>query len=633
MSAELNILIVDDDPIDRMQLKRALKKSDVLCNIQVAESADECLNTREKHFDLYFFDYLLGTSTGIELVELIRSKGIKEPIIVITSQSDPELSKKALLAGANNYLTKNLISPEGVALIVNNTISLHKIGLELEEARNEAVRLANIKQQFLSNVSHEIRTPMHAINGFSKKLMDITEGKAAEYAKLIYGSAQGLITLLNDILDTSKIEAGKLHIEKISFSIRDLLLQVIHVMESQVKSKKVKLFLSIDDAIDTFILADPHRIRQILFNLISNAIKFTEEGTIEVHVDLVSKSEKLFLKFLVKDSGIGIASDKQDLIFESFSQAEASTTRIYGGTGLGLSICKALVLLMDGEIGVHSKLGQGSEFFFLLPYVLGENEKLKSSAFTEVKIHSFLDVLLVDDDPVNRLLATDMMQEFNWKITEAEDGKMAFEKACNHNYDLIVMDIQMPLMDGIEATGLIREEGIQTPIIGLSAHSADLEKKRCFSAGMNHYVQKPFEKNDLLRAVNEAMELSLDEVNNDQHSSKWNIKKLMNEVSPDLEDQKEVLTSFYHLIEEYIQNMDKNMQTADLQSIALENHKISASLAMLGFETLSENCSTLEKLADNSENLKSLSKIYDSLRDDIQEIKMQVEKWISNESR
>ena len=293
MSKELQILIVDDDGIDQQQIKRALTKSDILFTVKTALNAEEALQLiTSETFDCCFIDYILPGKNGIELTSDIRKLNINIPIIVITSETDTELSNKAILAGANNYLTKGLVTPEGLSLIIRNSISLSKVKAELRQAKETAIALAQSKQDFLADMSHEIRTPMNAILGFSELLSGtVLNEKQEKYIKSVRFAADSLLRIINDILDYSKLESGKFKLEKISVNIYELLQNIVAVEKVLADEKGLKLELDIDKNIPKHILSDPTRLNQIFFNLIGNAIKFTPSGKIVLKAESLTNAD------------------------------------------------------------------------------------------------------------------------------------------------------------------------------------------------------------------------------------------------------------------------------------------------------------------------------------------------------
>ena len=383
---------------------------------------------------------------------------------------------------------------------------------ELEQEMERAENSEHAKEQFLANMSHEIRTPLNAIIGMTRLLQEKSpREEQVRYLDAIRESSDNLLVIINDILDLSKIEAGKINLENISFSIMERIETAINTLRYSADSKGLELKSNIAPDVPQFLVGDPYRLNQILINLMGNAIKFTEKGGVEVKVSKVKdKGKKALIRFDVKDSGIGISEDKLEHIFNMFTQETSSTTRKFGGTGLGLSISKRLVELQGGEIEVSSVLDEGSTFSFTIPFLEGKAIKEDETKFAEKSINnklSGLRILLAEDNEFNKMVAVDTLEELikDVKVDVAETGKSAVELALKNEYDVILMDIQMPEMDGYEATRLIRsynnEKINSIPIIAMTASVIKSEVEKCFESGMNAFVGKPFNPDELLDTI------------------------------------------------------------------------------------------------------------------------------------
>lgn len=391
--------------------------------------------------------------------------------------------------------------------------------VELAQKEKEvAEQTAQLKQQFMANMSHEIRTPMNAIVGMTSLLMSKNPlPEQMKYLKAIQQSADNLLVIINDILDLSKIEAGKIVIEQTDFSLREVTNSVRDMLMFKAEEKGLQFRVNVEEEIPVRVIGDPTRINQVLINLAGNALKFTEKGYIEVRVTIQKKAEKKYwLKFEVIDTGIGISPDYVNKIFESFTQAGTDVARKFGGTGLGLTISKQLVELMGGEIGVTSELGKGTTFFAIIPLTESDVQVVeqKSSAVDEQTMKKLNDVklLLVEDNEFNRMVAEDTLKELlpNITIDIAINGQEAVDRVQEEHYDIVLMDIQMPVMDGVTATRTIRTT-LSAPakdvkIIAMTANVLQEDVAQYFNTGMNAYVSKPFQVDELLLKMAAVLE-------------------------------------------------------------------------------------------------------------------------------
>jgi len=362
----------------------------------------------------------------------------------------------------------------------------------------KAERADIAKSAFLANMSHEIRTPLNAVMGVSQLLMDSPLNKEQKsMLKTMNNSGYLLLTVVNDILDYSKIESGKLQLENTPFKMKDVIVEVINLMSSSAEKKHLQLEYQCDET-PGLQMGDTIRIKQVLTNLIGNAIKFTSKGKINIDLSINKLSDKeITYTVSVADTGIGIEPEKLDLIFNKFSQADTSTTRKHGGTGLGLTISQKLIQLMDGNINVSSKSGEGSIFSFTLSFAISNESKPKVVQENTNKQFPAIKVLLVEDDKVNQMIAKKMLMKCSCEIEFANNGQEAVEKVSNNSFDLVLMDIQMPVMNGIEATKQIRKTNPNIIIIALTANVMKEEQDTYIQAGMNDFIPKPIQMSKL----------------------------------------------------------------------------------------------------------------------------------------
>jgi signal transduction histidine kinase/DNA-binding response OmpR family regulator len=399
-----------------------------------------------------------------------------------------------------------------IALFILNHDIKHRIRVEgeLQIAKQAAEDANKIQEQFLANMSHEIRTPMNAVVGMSNLILQSElQPKQLEYMKAIKQSSDNLLIIINDILDFSKIRAGKIEIECIDFRLSDLLQGLYNTFKFKVEEKNLQFIHNIDTSLPDVILGDPVRLNQIFINLIGNAIKFTEVGSITIECLLLNKNaDSVTIQFNIKDTGIGINENKLSTIFESFSQATSDTTRKYGGTGLGLTISKQLIEIQGGEIEVKSTLNVGTTFGFHLTFTIGSETNLKDFKIQKVNTTNLkgIKILLVEDNLFNQVVAVDTLNLLikNLEIDIAENGKIALDKVSKKQYDILLMDVHMPYLDGYETTKAIRSSGTsysEVPIMAMTASATTEEVQKCYKSGMNDCIAKPFDPNVLMQKI------------------------------------------------------------------------------------------------------------------------------------
>ncbi|PKG44112.1 tetratricopeptide repeat-containing hybrid sensor histidine kinase/response regulator [Psychroflexus sp. MES1-P1E] len=457
----------------------------------------------------------------------LNSKENQKALIEVQVQSDYEKQKaiddlnneKKMVLEQQKTLAQQRISwAIGIGLLLSSILAYvifnklketRKQKVIIEEQKKKVEQSEKHKEQFLANMSHEIRTPMHAISGMTNILERNKHPKSQDvFLKAMRTSSDNLVVILNDILDLSKIEAGKLDIESISLNLEAVVENFIQILKFKAEEKGLTLSYEISEDAPALIMGDPTRLNQILINLVGNAIKFTEKGNVKIFISSTNGQ----LHFEIKDTGIGIPKDKQKSIFESFEQAKGSTTRYYGGSGLGLSISKQLVDLQNGKIWVESSEGNGSAFYFDLPLTIPKTNAVGQRFISEDKLKTMakslkgIRILIAEDNPFNQMIAQDDLSYYieDISIDTVENGMLAIDKFKSNNYDLILMDVQMPVMNGFEATKKIRDleksKGLATTIsiIAMTASLLKTEIENCYNAGMNNYIPKPYKVEELI---------------------------------------------------------------------------------------------------------------------------------------
>lgn len=423
------------------------------------------------------------------------------------SSSVAESGRKARIWGAVMAIIACTLLVFAFWYILNLIYDQQKSIAYLNDSERKIKEASLMKEQFMANMSHEIRTPMNAIIGFTN-ILKRTELKPEQrqYVQNIHSAGENLLALINDILDLSKIESGMMQLEDTNFSLRSLVSSVSAMFHEKIQEKGLKYEAVTDDNVPDILCGDAVRLTQILVNLLGNAVKFTENGEINFSCHLLHSGEhRVEIQIIIKDTGIGIAKEKQARIFERFQQAETETTRKFGGTGLGLSIVRQLVELQGGSINLKSEPGKGSEFSIKLPFKLPDEEKMLSEALaSENHAISVNDVkiLIAEDNVMNQQLIKHLMKNWGMSFVLVNNGAEAVAKIKGEEFSVILMDIQMPEMDGYTATGIIRNElKSEIPIIAMTAHAMTGEKERCLQLGMNDYISKPLKETVLYNII------------------------------------------------------------------------------------------------------------------------------------
>ncbi len=611
-NAPLKILLVEDNPGDMVLLRETLREMTV-ANYQMTHvgTLSEAEIKLKKHpYDVVLLDLNLPDGSG--LTNIARITGIAKdiPIIVLTGLKDELLAVDAVRKGAQDFLIKGDIHPDLFWRSMRYAVERKRIEEKLQKALKQAEAATKTKSEFLAHISHELRTPLNIILGMAELLYDSNlTARQNEYVRLFKTSGETLLFLINDLLDLSKIEAGKMHIEQVPYDLHTLVTDILQFMKITAQKRLNKLDLHIDQDVPKYIKGDPQRLRQVIFNLVGNAIKFTYDGSIALSLSLSGTSDPPSpIHFNIVDTGIGIPPNKLNSIFDAFSQADSSTARKYGGTGLGLTICRKLVELMGGTLTVNSHEGRGSTFTFSLNHYEVSSEEalntpIKSNDARSEKdsLQSFSNenpgrILIVDDSYDNRYLIKAFLSGFPCHFDEANNGKEALSLFQRQNYNLVIMDMQMPEMDGFDCCKFIRKfEGARksekkVPILALTAFSREEDKEKCLAVGCNQYLMKPVEKGQLLTTVLEMIQNPVENQGSMQNHSRApviNIPEALKDLIPSYLNKKFIDIALLRAA----------LQKRDMKTIQTIGHQMKGTGKPYGFPGLSQIGGDLEAAA------------------------------------
>lgn len=574
--------------------------------------------THDEITDSDFFAYFTEPQKAREVYQEVFEKG---------SVADYPLTLRHISGKLTDVLFNGSVFRDdkgnllGVVIVARDVTDQKRIASELTEAKefaekaNEQAQIAKqnaqlatqkaeeavkAKQLFLSNMSHEIRTPMNAIIGFTKVLLKTAlNSKQKEYLTAIKMSGDALIVLINDILDLAKVDAGKMTFEQIPFRPELSLSAMLHLFKQKILEKNLELEVEYDNTIPNVLLGDPVRLHQIILNLVSNAIKFTTAGVIKVCVKLVKENEEnVTLEFSVSDTGIGIDSAKLGKIFENFQQGSSDSSRLYGGTGLGLAIAKQLVESQGGKIHVESEINKGSIFSFTLDFL--KTDKNPDAEIEMKELNSDIKrikVLVAEDVPLNQLLMKTILDEFGFECDIAENGKIAVEKLKVNDYDIVLMDLQMPEMNGFEATAYIRNRlHRMIPIIALTADVTTVDLAKCTAVGMNDYIAKPVDERLLYSKIVSLVKQSLPSHEQDKEDDFRKTKGkctdmvyLMQRTRSNPVLMMEMISLYLEQTPPLVDAMKQSMENKDWNALYSAVHKMIPSFSIMGINHDFEN--------------------------------------------
>jgi PAS domain S-box-containing protein len=505
--------------------------------------------------------------------------------------------------------------------------------IDLESEKTKAEKASIAKEAFLANMSHEIRTPLNAIIGFLRELekQKLTELQQKHVQNSTIASKH-LSAIINNILDISKIEAGEMHLEDNDFALENSFKKIITVLEPKAKQKGISLTTTISNEIHKIFTGDSLRLEQILFNLVGNALKFTHKGQITINCQVISDdNSSQELRISISDTGIGMDDFFIDSMFRKFSQEDKGITRKFGGTGLGMAITKELVILMKGEIEVESKKNKGTTIHITFRFKKGDTQNLKGLETERrlIKIDN-ISILLVEDNEMNRMVAQNSLSYFNCKVTEAENGLQAIEILKKEKFDIILMDIQMPELDGIETTKIIRKElKLTVPIIALTANAFKTEINKCKKAGMNDYITKPFDESILIETIaKHTLGKKTENTNLNSSSTKllYNLSTLQEMSKGDKNFVIKMITIFTNQIIETLKTIDNALLDNNFNELARLIHKIKPSVENLAIESILDDIKYLEKaIKHNLKDKSPIINIYDKVKETLEKVVLQLQ--------
>jgi signal transduction histidine kinase/CheY-like chemotaxis protein/HPt (histidine-containing phosphotransfer) domain-containing protein len=608
--------------------------------IEIARPIEETMNEIKKR-DQYIMKMVTDSELRLTKKDDELSLQVVDAINSVNSYIQVKSIQKAGEATALYKQTTKYITIVGsvtamlflflIFIVMKDFQVILKTKKELEVAKNNAENLAKVKEDFLASMSHEIRTPLNAIIGFSKHISETNlSSRDKKYFSIIKNSSQHLFEIINDILDFSKLDSGQMKIEKTPFDISKLLEETADSFRSEIDIKGLKLYLNIDNQlINRQIMGDPYRIRQILNNLIGNALKFTHEGSITIRIALEKEN---LLNLTIRDTGIGIPAEKIKLIFEKFAQADTSTTRKYGGTGLGLTIVKKLVGLMKGKIIVKSKVNEGTSFMVSIPTSLVKPKSVKAEV-PPIEYHDLSNItcLITDDDNYNLMLLEKSLKDYYIKVFSVTSGKEALEYIGQITFDLIILDLQMPEMDGYETAMKLRARDFNKPILALSAFVNNEVLKKCKESGIDQVISKPFNEKELIMTIIHKHGIAKKTFRlSDGHKIHQEPDKMKSTEKTNLEFRDKMIQIYINNLEEFLHVTNVSSVENSFDAIQYAAHKLVPSSRHMGFQELVVLLKKTEDYKLNGHNAEDASDLVNRIRDIVSQVKKDLTAQFSN---
>ena len=605
MTETIRVLLLEDDPADAKLVERMLRRVtrppfSVETTGRLAQAAQRLALGG---IDVVLADLSLPDSSGRSTLTALPAAAPDLPVVVLTGNDDDSQAIEALKHGAQDYLVKGSGDGPMLARVVRYAIERKAGERALMEARDRAELAAHAKSVFLATVGHEVRTPLNGILGMTRLLLDTQlDVKQRTFAETVVSSGELLLGLVNDILDFSRLEADGLTLESVSFDVADLVDELRLMMAPRAAEKGLILGCRFGPGVPPFVAGDPLRLRQVLLNLVGNAIKFTEHGSVTMSIEAIDTlaDGRVALRFAVSDTGIGIPEEARDGLFTEFWQADSSISRRFGGTGLGLAICKRLVTVMGGDIGYDSQGGNGSSFWFVVALPAAEAPSVACAVPAQGPV-KVCRVLLVDDNPVNREVAAGLLERHGHQVTAVEDGEVAIAAMRQGGFQLALLDMHMPGLDGLETARRIRAlggEAARTPMWLLTANPSERDGRLWRDAGLNGCLAKPFRAEDVLRLLEGGAVADPGAAPCRPDTALLALPDLLADLKDLGRDRMRGLVDLFRTSSaQDLRQITEQAQAGNLAQVAALVHRMASASASLQLVALNERCRTIENMA------------------------------------